>query len=75
MKASIPGSSWPRWFLAAALLLGLSAVKREGYGAEKPGPMVGRTAPAFQVQGIFGEPYSLATFKGHILVMQFAASW
>jgi hypothetical protein len=29
----------------------------------------------FQIQGIFGEPYSLELFKGHILVMQFGSSW
>ena len=27
------------------------------------------------VQGIFNETLSLETFKGHILVMQFGASW
>jgi hypothetical protein len=38
-------------------------------------PMVGQKAPAFQVQGIYGENCSLEAFKGHILVMQFGASW
>lgn len=37
--------------------------------------MVGKAAPAFQIQGIFHEPYSLEAFKGHILVMQFGSSW
>jgi hypothetical protein len=73
MKARNPGSSRPRWILAATLLLGLAALNREGRSEE--GPMVGRPAPPFQVQGIFGESYSRETFKGHILVMQFGASW
>lgn len=46
-------------------------------GAEpvKPGPLVGKPAPAFRVQGIFDESLSLEAFKRHILVMQFGASW
>jgi len=75
MNAGNPGSSWPRWFLAATLLLGIGAFNREGWSAERSGPMVGRQAPPFQIQGIFGEPYSIEAFKGHILVMQFGASW
>ncbi|HWI58926.1 MAG TPA: hypothetical protein VNZ22_16995 [Bacillota bacterium] len=46
-----------------------------GAGTVKPGPLVGKPAPAFQVQGIYNESLSLETFKGHILVMQFGASW
>jgi hypothetical protein len=36
---------------------------------------VGKVAPEFHIQGIYNEPYSLETFKGHILVIQFGASW
>jgi hypothetical protein len=75
MRASVPGSSLPQWFLAATLLSGVGGSSREGWAQEQQGPMLGREAPPFQVRGIFGETYSLETFKGHILVMQFGASW
>ena len=48
------------------------APRRGGVGQ---GPLVGRKAPDFHIQGIYTEPYSLETFKGHIMVMQFGASW
>jgi hypothetical protein len=57
------------------LLLGVSSGRLDAASPERPGPMVGKSARAFQIQGIFDEPYSLETFKGHILVMQFGASW
>ena len=43
--------------------------------AQRQGPLVGKLAPEFRVQGIYSEPYSLESFKGHILVMQFGTSW
>ncbi len=42
---------------------------------ERQGRLVGKPAPEFHVQGIYNEPFSLETFKGHILVMQFGSSW
>ncbi len=58
------------WLVPA--ILSLSAT-----GAEpvKQGRLFGKPAPAFQVQGIYGENLSLDTFKGHILVIQFGTSW
>ena len=47
----------------------------EALGQGRQGTMLGKHAPAFQIQGIFHETYSLETFKGHILVMQFGSSW
>jgi len=64
-------SQWP-WL--AALLIGVSGASLEARRTG-PGPMVGKGAPAFHIQGIFDELYSLETFKGHILVMQFGTSW
>ena len=58
----------------AAGLIGLCNLPHDGY-AQSRGSMVGQKAPEFQIQGIWGEPYSLETFKGHILVMQFGTSW
>ena len=58
------------WLAPALMIPGASGA--EGY---RPGPLVGKPAPAFQVQGIFDESLSLEAFKGHILVMQFGASW
>lgn len=43
--------------------------------AANPHPLLGKPAPAFRVKGIYQETYSLDMFKGHILVMQFGASW
>jgi len=37
--------------------------------------LVGKPAPEFHVDGICNETYSLEKFKGHILVLQFGASW
>ena len=59
----------PAVLVASGLLPGNSAEP------DRPGPLVGKTAPSFRVQGIYGESYSLDTFKGHILVMQFGSSW
>jgi len=75
MRASSSCFSWPQWILSATLLFGVSGCNREGWSQDRQGPMVGRPAPVFHVQGVFGEPYSLETFKGHILVLQFGASW
>ena len=58
----------------AALLIGLCALSQHGY-AQGRGTLVGQKAPAFNIPGIGGEPYSSETFKGHILVMQFGSSW
>ena len=60
--------------LALALLAGFSACAQSQKQIGR-GPLVGRKAPAFQIQGIFNEAYSLDTFKGHILVMQFGSTW
>ena len=37
--------------------------------------LVGKPAPEFRLKGIYSEDYSLEKFKGHILVLQFGASW
>lgn len=66
-----------RTFLRSALWLAPAIMVLSASGAEavKQGPLLGKPAPAFQIQGIFNEPLSLESFKGHILVMQFGASW
>lgn len=43
--------------------------------AQRQSAMVGKLAPEFHIQGIYNEAYSLESFKGHILVMQFGSSW
>ena len=65
-------SSLKHWFLVAVMVSALSTSVR---AAIQQGPLVGKKAPAFQVAGIHSETYSLETYKGHILVMQFGASW
>jgi len=64
-----------QWRGLAALLIAISTGSLAAKSPPKPGPMVGKTAPEFHIQGIHDEAYSLETFKGHILVMQFGASW
>jgi hypothetical protein len=51
------------------------ALSASGADAVKQGPLLGKPAPAFRVQGIYEESLCLEAFKGHILVMQFGASW
>ena len=75
MKTCGSGSPSTRWLLAATILVGIGAFHYDGWSQERQGAMLGKPAPAFQVQGIYGESYSLESFKGHILVMQFGASW
>jgi hypothetical protein len=66
-----------RGFLRTVLWLApvILAVRASGGAGVKQGPLAGKPAPAFQVQGIYGEDCSLEAFKGHILVMQFGTSW
>jgi hypothetical protein len=75
MKAGSRRPSRNRWIWLVTLLIGVSSSHLDASSPDRPGPMVGKAAPAFHIQGIFNEPYSLETFKGHILVMQFGASW
>jgi hypothetical protein len=63
------------WACLGLALLGPGCWGRAAGSQAGLGPLVGKRAPAFQAQGIFNEPYSLETFKGHILVLQFGASW
>ena len=67
--------AWLVSSVAALALISLSLPRGAWGAAERPGPLVGKPAPQFQIQGIYGESYSLETFKGHILVMQFGTSW
>jgi hypothetical protein len=60
------------WFAAA--LIGLCSLSSTGY-AQSRGTRLGQKAPDFNITGIYGEPYWLETFKGHVLVMQFGSSW
>ncbi len=59
----------------AVVLAGLWAGAVQGQAQDRQGALVGKRAPAFSVGGIWNENYSLETFKGHILVMQFGSSW
>ncbi len=72
MKASLRSLLHGSWIVLMIAAGSASAQNGEPVGR---GPMLGKQAPAFQVQGIYNEAYSLDTFKGHILVMQFGSSW
>jgi hypothetical protein len=74
MKNAIAKRLFVQGIWLAAALMGLGGLQHDGY-AEGRGTLLGQNAPEFHIQGIWGEPYSLETFKGHILVMQFGSSW
>jgi len=61
--------------LAWALLLCGFGCRSAASEADGQGPLVGKPAPAFRVQGIYQELLTLESFKGHILVLQFGSSW
>jgi hypothetical protein len=75
MKAGGLKPSLNRWGWLVTLLIGVASGQLDAGSPGRPGPMVGKAAPAFHIQGIYSEPYSLEAFKGHILVMQFGSSW
>jgi hypothetical protein len=64
-----------RFALMAAGLSTIWGVGSVAQGQDRPGRLVGERAPEFHIQGIYNEAYSLQSFKGHILVMQFGTSW
>jgi hypothetical protein len=70
MKARIGLNHW--YWLAS--LLAASCLSSQA-ARNGPDPLLGKQAPAFHIHGIYDEDYSLEAFKGHILVMQFGASW
>lgn len=59
----------------AAALFGCCTFAPDGRAQSRQSPLVGKPAPSFHLQGVYGETYSLDKFKGHILVMQFGSSW
>ncbi len=75
MKVHSLKSTLNYWSWLAVILVGFCGSSLAAGSQVGQGPLVGKKAPAFQVQGIFHEPYSLETFKGHILVLQFGTSW
>jgi cytochrome c biogenesis protein CcmG, thiol:disulfide interchange protein DsbE len=75
MKAARVGGGRRGRMLLAAAVLGGCAQFMPCQAQSRQGALVGKPAPAFSLQGIYGETYSLDQFKGHILVMQFGSSW
>jgi hypothetical protein len=75
MKAELVCQLYGRRALYAAALLTTLAFIAPALGASRQSGMVGTRAPAFRLQGIYDETYTLDQFKGHILVMQFGSSW
>ncbi len=63
------------WSLIPIIVAAVCIPNGQAKAQTRSGILVGKAAPQFQVQGIFHERYSLETFKGHILVMQFGTSW
>lgn len=75
MNSERIGALWSVRAVLAAALLGLSMQAIPSQAQSRQGTLVGKPAPSFRLQGIYGETYSLDQFKGHILVMQFGSSW
>ncbi len=75
MKAPVFGWLWRGRALLGAALLSCGVFAALVQAQSRPGVLVGKPAPSFQLRGIYNEAYSLDQFKGHILVMQFGSSW
>jgi cytochrome c biogenesis protein CcmG/thiol:disulfide interchange protein DsbE len=64
------------WLLAGvAALVALLTVNVAGPGAAVDTPIVGRTAPAFDLQTVDGGRLTLAELRGSPVVLNFWASW
>lgn len=64
------------WLLAGvAALLALLTVNVGGSGTAVDTPIVGREAPAFDLQTLDGERLALAELRGSPVVLNFWASW
>ncbi len=62
---------------ALVLTLGgwLAAHSAAGLQTDGKGSMYGKRAPDFRIQGVYGETYSLAALRGHVVILQFGTSW
>ncbi len=75
MKADGSSRGWWSRALLAVVVLGCGAQVSPCQAQSRQSALLGKPAPSFQLQGIYGETFSLDQFKGHILVMQFGSSW
>ena len=75
MKAHGSSQVWRGRAVLTAALLGCLVSVAQSQAQPRKSRLLGKPAPAFQLQGIYNETYSLDQFKGHILVMQFGSSW
>jgi len=66
-----------RWLipLAAIPVLALLAYGFRLNPREVPSPLVGRPAPAFALKTFAGQPVSLESLRGKVVVLNFWASW
>lgn len=66
-----------RWLipLAAVPVLALLAYGFRTNPREIPSPLVGRPAPSFRLTTFTGEPLSLESYRGRVVVLNFWASW
>jgi cytochrome c biogenesis protein CcmG/thiol:disulfide interchange protein DsbE len=66
-----------RWLIpvSAVPLLALLAYGFRVNPREIPSPLVGRPAPAFQLQSFAGAPVTLEAQRGKVVVLNFWASW
>jgi cytochrome c biogenesis protein CcmG/thiol:disulfide interchange protein DsbE len=62
-------------FLAVAAIVVLLAVGFSRNPDVAPDPLVGHPAPAFALKTVAGKPVTLASLRGHPLVINFFASW
>lgn len=66
-----------RWLipLSAVPVLALLAYGFQLDPRAIPSPLVGRPAPAFALTTFTGEPLALEAYRGHVVVLNFWASW
>jgi thiol-disulfide isomerase/thioredoxin len=63
-----------RWTLEC-FLLGIGAVAFAGVASALAAATIGQPAPALVVQELTGKPFDLAALRGHVVIVNFWATW
>jgi cytochrome c biogenesis protein CcmG/thiol:disulfide interchange protein DsbE len=73
--ARTPAARRPVRWLVLAVLAGLFGWAVWGLAVGSPHAQAGKPAPAFTLLNLQGRPVSLASFRGHLVVLNFWATW